>query len=127
MILQTDACVCGGITEFRRIAATASSFGVTVCPHWFHDLHAHLVASTPNARYVEYFPDDQVLNFRRLINKQVTVENGEIVLPREPGLGFGWDNAAIERYATGPWRESKKAKNVVDLHEIQGVPGVQRY
>jgi L-alanine-DL-glutamate epimerase-like enolase superfamily enzyme len=49
IILQTDACVCGGITEFRRIAATASSFGVTLCPHWFHDLHAHLVASTPNA------------------------------------------------------------------------------
>ena len=33
-------CVCGGITEWRRIAATAASYGVTVSPHWFHDLHA---------------------------------------------------------------------------------------
>src|SRR2546430_13133365 len=53
-ILQTDALVCGGVTEWRKIAATASSYGVTVCPHWFHDLHAQLVAATPNARYVEF-------------------------------------------------------------------------
>ena len=59
-ILQTDAAVCGGISEWRRIAATAGSYGVQMCPHWFHDLHAPLVAATPNARYVEYFPDDQV-------------------------------------------------------------------
>jgi len=43
-ILQADAAVCGGISEFRRIAAYADSKGVTVCPHWFHDLHAPLVA-----------------------------------------------------------------------------------
>jgi L-alanine-DL-glutamate epimerase-like enolase superfamily enzyme len=102
-ILQTDACVCGGITEFRRIAATAASFGVTLCPHWFHDLHAHLVASTPNARYVEYFPDDQVLNFRRLVDTQLEIRGGTIVLPRAPGLGFDFDGAMLERYALAPW------------------------
>ena len=42
-ILQTDACVCGGITEWKRIAAMASGYGVTVSPHWFHDAHAPLV------------------------------------------------------------------------------------
>jgi L-alanine-DL-glutamate epimerase-like enolase superfamily enzyme len=104
-ILQTDACVCGGISEFRKIAATAASYEVTLCPHWFHDLHAHLVAATPNARFVEYFPDDQVLNFRRLINRQLTVENGSLLLPEEPGLGFGFDDAAVSRYAQGGWQE----------------------
>lgn len=68
MILQTDAAVCEGITEFRRIAATALSFGMDVYPHWFHDLHIHLVASTPNVHMVEFFADDQVLNFRRLVD-----------------------------------------------------------
>src|SRR5215203_2539994 len=57
-ILQADAAVCGGVTEWRRIAATAASYGVTVCPHWFHDLHVHLVAATPKARFVEFFIDD---------------------------------------------------------------------
>ena len=108
IILQTDACVCGGISEFRRIAATAASYGITVLPHWFHDLHAHLVAATPNARYVEYFPDDQVLNFRRLIDAQLEIRDGTIVLPRRPGLGFNFVEAALDRYALTPWRESRQ-------------------
>jgi L-alanine-DL-glutamate epimerase-like enolase superfamily enzyme len=107
-ILQPDAAVCGGISEWRRIAETAASYGVTVCPHWFHDLHAHLVAATPSARYVEYFPDDQVLNFRRLINRQLEVRNGELLLPRTPGLGFEFDEQAVAKYALNrdqPWTE----------------------
>jgi L-alanine-DL-glutamate epimerase-like enolase superfamily enzyme len=105
IILQTDACVCGGITEFRRIAAIASGFGITLCPHWFHDLHAHLVAATPNARYVEFFPDDQVLNFRRLVDTQIEVRDGHINMSQRPGLGFNFDAAAIDRYAMDPWAQ----------------------
>jgi L-alanine-DL-glutamate epimerase-like enolase superfamily enzyme len=103
MILQTDACVCGGVSEFRRIAATAASFGVTVWPHWFHDLHAHLVAATPNAGHVEFFADDQVLNFRRLVDTQLETRDGDIILPDRPGLGFGFDADAVKRYALVPW------------------------
>ena len=100
-ILQADAAVCGGISEWRRIAAHADSCGVTVSPHWFHDLHAPLVAATPNARYVEFFPDDQVLNFRRLLDRQLEHEDGFVVLHQEPGLGFRFDEAAVARYAGG--------------------------
>ena len=105
VILQTDACVCGGISEFRRIAATAASYGITVMPHWFHDLHVHLVAATPNARYVEFFPDDQVLNFRRLIDTQLEARDGRLILPQRPGLGFNFVEAALDRYALTPWLE----------------------
>jgi L-alanine-DL-glutamate epimerase-like enolase superfamily enzyme len=105
-ILQTDACVCGGITEFRRIAATASSFGITLCPHWFHDVHAHLVAATPNADYVEFFPDDQVLNFRRLVDRQIQVTKGHIELSQEPGLGFEFETRAVERFSLSPWHKT---------------------
>lgn len=104
-VLQTDAAVCGGITEFQRIAATADSFGVTVAPHWFHDLHVHLVASTANATFVEYFPDDKVLNFRRLVDTQLRLdEAGSLLLPQGPGLGFGFEPAAVERYCHDGWR-----------------------
>ena len=102
-ILQPDAAVCGGITEFRRIAATAASFGVTVCPHWLHDLHVHLVASTPNADFVEFFTDDQVLNFRHLIDRQLETEGGRLLLPGAPGLGFDFVPDAIEKFAVEPW------------------------
>ena len=107
-ILQHDALVCGGISEWRKIAATAASYGVTVCPHWFHDLHAHLVAATPNARYVEFFPDDQVLNFRRLIDTQLKVKNGSLLLPKTPGLGFGFDEKSVARFALGSGKSAWK-------------------
>ncbi|MDH5539169.1 MAG: mandelate racemase/muconate lactonizing enzyme family protein [Rhizobacter sp.] len=100
-ILQADAAVCGGISEWRRIAAHAGSCGVTVSPHWFHDLHAPLVAATPNARFVEFFPDDQVLNFRRLIDNQLEHKGGYLMLRQAPGLGFAFDEKAIARYAGG--------------------------
>ncbi|MEI2416422.1 mandelate racemase/muconate lactonizing enzyme family protein [Orrella sp. JC864] len=100
-ILQTDAAVCGGITEWKRIAATAASYGVVVCPHWFHDLHAPLVAATPNARYVEFFWDDQVLNFRRLVDRQLEHKDGRVLLHQTPGLGFGFDEKQVARY--GKW------------------------
>ena len=109
-ILQTDAVVCGGITEWKRIAALAAGYGVTMCPHWFHDVHAHLVAATPNARYVEFFPDDQVLNFRRLIDTQLQHDKGELILPTTPGLGFNFDEHAVRQYAldqTKPWAIAK--------------------
>ncbi|HLA72966.1 MAG TPA: mandelate racemase/muconate lactonizing enzyme family protein [Steroidobacteraceae bacterium] len=107
-ILQTDACVCGGITEFRRIAALAAAYGVTLCPHWFHDLHVHLVAATPNARYVEFFPDDKVLNFRRLIDTQLVSEGGTLRLPTRPGLGFDFDAGRLDEYAVAPWRATAR-------------------
>lgn len=103
MILQTDAAVCGGISEWRRIAAMAAGFGVAVYPHWFHDLHVHLVAATPNAAYVEFFPDDQVLNFRRLVDTQLEFVDGNLIVPTRPGLGFGFDEKAVEKYALDKW------------------------
>jgi L-alanine-DL-glutamate epimerase-like enolase superfamily enzyme len=103
-ILQTDAAVCGGISEFRRIAATADSYGVTLAPHWFHDLHVHLVAAAPNGRFVEYFPDDQVLNFRRLIDRQLEVRHGELALPTSPGLGFNFHEETVAKFSQEGWQ-----------------------
>lgn len=104
LILQTDAAVCGGITEYQRIAAVAGAHGATMAPHWFHDLHIHLVASTPNARFVEFFPDDKVLNFRRLVDRQLTVlPGGHLELPSGPGLGFGFDASQVDAYAVDAW------------------------
>ena len=98
-ILQSDAAVCGGISEWRRIANYADAKGITVCPHWFHDLHAPLVAATPNARFVEFFSDEQVLNFRRLINRQLTFKNGDLILHQSPGLGFEFNEVEIKKLA----------------------------
>jgi L-alanine-DL-glutamate epimerase-like enolase superfamily enzyme len=103
LILQPDAAVCGGVTEFRRIAGLAAANGTTLMPHWFHDLHVHLTAATPNATYVEFFPDDLVLNFRRLLDSQLEFRDGCLILPDRPGLGFDFDAREVAKYALGPW------------------------
>ncbi len=103
IILQTDSAVCGGITEFRRIAALASAYGVMLAPHWFHDLHAPLVGATSNAQFVEFFPGDDVLNFRKLIYPQLEVLDGALRLHEDAGLGFDFDETFLASVSTG-WR-----------------------
>ena len=102
-MLQPDVAVCGGITEWRRIAAMAASASVPVMSHSFHDINVHMIASVPNGRFVEYFPDDSILPFRRLLDRQLEVRAGALVLPTGPGLGFGFDPAALDRYGQDGW------------------------
>ena len=50
---------------------------------------------------MEYFWDDQVLNFRRMIDRQLEHKGGRVVLHQTPGLGFGFDEKAAQKY--GKW------------------------
>lgn len=97
-ILQPEAPRCGGISGWRRIASLASKKGLSICPVWFHDLHAHLVASHSNALFVEYFADYKVLNFGKLIDRQLQVNRNCIMLPEKPGLGFDFLEDVVDQY-----------------------------
>lgn len=103
-VLQHDATVCGGISELRKIADLGAAYGAVLCPHWFHDLHAPLVGAFPSAAFVEYFTDGSVFNFGELIDRQLAVHDGELVLHDEPGLGFDFDETALSRFLTAPWQ-----------------------
>ena len=102
-ILQHDAICCGGITEWRRISAMAAGYGVSVCPHAYHEMHLHLAASTSNALFVEVFTDDQIVNFRRLLDTQPAVEGGRVMLPDTPGLGYDYLPDVVTEYAIDAW------------------------
>ncbi len=102
-VLQPDVAVCGGITEWRRIAGMAASASVPVMSHSFHDINVHMIASVPNGRFVEFFPDASILPFRLLLDRQLEVRNGELVLPTGPGLGFEFDPGALDHYAVEEW------------------------
>lgn len=103
-ILQADAAVAGGITEWLKIAHHAASYGIPLAPHWFADLHVHLVAATPNAIWVEYFVGTSILNIMRLFRTTLEVKDGFISLPQRPGLGIELDDEAVERFALEPWQ-----------------------
>lgn len=102
-VIQADATVVGGITEWRKIAATASSFDVPVAPHWFADLHVHCVASMPNGIWIEYFTDTSILNIMKLFEQSLRVERGFAYVPTEPGLGIALKAQELDRYASDGW------------------------
>ena len=102
-ILQPDAAVCGGITEWRRIAALAAAHSMPLAPHWFADMHVHLVAATPNATWVEYLPDSEVLNFNHLLKSSLEVRDGALVVPEGEGLCLQWDEARIDEWSADGW------------------------
>ncbi|MEQ1613328.1 MAG: mandelate racemase/muconate lactonizing enzyme family protein, partial [Hyphomicrobiaceae bacterium] len=52
-ILQPDP-MRGGLTELRKIAAVADTWGISIAPHCFHELMVQINASIPNASYLEY-------------------------------------------------------------------------
>lgn len=104
-IPQPDMFACGGVTEWRRIAALAAACGLPVCTHAWHEFHAPLVASTPNGLFVELFTDHRIVNLGVLLDTPTEIKDGRIVLPETPGLGFDFDEGAVSRFAAIPWKE----------------------
>jgi len=98
-ILQPDATVAGGVTEWIKIAHMAACFDRPIAPHWMANLHVHLVAAVPNALSVEYFvPEEDVLNFERIVKEPLQTEKGLIRVPQRPGHGVELDDQAVNRY-----------------------------
>ncbi len=110
-ILQPDVTVCGGVTEWRRIAQMAAGFDIPVAPHWAPHVHAHLVAASPNGMTVEYFtPDRDIVNFDRLVVDPLDLRDGKYRLSDLPGHGLTLEPGAVRRYLR------------LDSHEGQSLP-----
>ncbi len=92
-ILSVDVLRVGGITEWRKIAATAEAHGLPVTSHLSPEVSVHLAAGAPNATFVEWLPASAPLFRERL-----RLENGALVAPDAPGLGLEFDEVAIERF-----------------------------
>lgn len=81
-ILQPDVAR-GGLTELRKIAAVAETWGITLAPHHFPELMTHLMASIPNALILEFMDwfDDLFVDPPR-------PEGGMMRPPEAPGHGL---------------------------------------
>jgi L-alanine-DL-glutamate epimerase-like enolase superfamily enzyme len=55
--LQADVSRCGGITEWRRVAALAAGLGLDLSGHCAPALHVDAALATPGLRHLEYFHD----------------------------------------------------------------------
>jgi L-alanine-DL-glutamate epimerase-like enolase superfamily enzyme len=99
-ILQPDACVIGGISEWWRVATLAAEECIAVIPPWHANIHAQLAAATPNCPAVEYFAlGEDIYNFEQLVANPLTVADGRILLDRAPGIGVEFDWEAADWWA----------------------------
>jgi D-arabinonate dehydratase len=97
-VLRIDATVCGGITEFVRVAAVAAARGRSVSPHVFPEIHVHLAAALPNVIGVEMVdPRSGVTPIDRLL-QPVDVRDGVTAPPDGAGIGLTFDRDAVQRY-----------------------------
>lgn len=94
-ILQPDATVCGGVSEWLRIAGAAACFDIPVAPHYNWDIHTQLLAAVPNGLFIEYFAPSApglshsaVKMFDEVLENPIHPENGYITPRREPGFGL---------------------------------------
>ena len=103
-IAQPNAAMTGGITDWLRIHAYATSQSVPVSPWNLQQVHIHLAAALPNVQWIEYFmPDNALLEFQgNLISGSTLEEIVEpdgvyLVAPDKPGLGISLDKAVAEK------------------------------
>ncbi len=104
-IIQPEVLFSGGITGCRKIAAVAEAFNKFVIPHngsmrIGNVAHLHLVASWPNAPYLEVLHDPPIGDYRHnwaIFKNPPVVVNSQIQMPQGPGLGVEIDPDLIEK------------------------------
>jgi L-alanine-DL-glutamate epimerase-like enolase superfamily enzyme len=104
-VVQPDVGRVGGFTEAKRVCNLAEKRNLTIVPHlWKTGISiaaaAHLAATTPNSTFIEFLPGalcDSSLR-RELVSTELEMVDGEIPLPRRPGLGIELNREALERF-----------------------------
>jgi L-alanine-DL-glutamate epimerase-like enolase superfamily enzyme len=96
--LQLDVTRCGGITDWLRAAAVAAAHHIDVSGHCAPNLHAHVAASIPNLRHLEYFHDHH--RIEQLLFDGALPPDGGALRPDQhrPGLGLEFKHRDAERY-----------------------------
>lgn len=103
-IVQVDVARIGGITPWLKVAHMAEAHNVTVCPHFLMELHLSLVCAIPNAKWLEYIPQLDLVT-----HAGIRIENGAALAPDTPGLGIAWDASEIRRISVAGFSETEGA------------------
>ena len=94
-ILMPDVQRMGGPTEFLKAGALCEGFNIPISSHLFPEISLPLLASLPNAYFLEHMPW-----FEPLYGHAITLDaDGRAVVPEAPGWGPRFDPAAVRRYA----------------------------
>ena len=98
-ILNADANICGGVTEFRRIAALAAAHDLVIAPHGSQDIHIHLVTGIPNGLILEYYRDTVDPMWGKTFEEPLMLDaDGMLAPPERPGFGITLNEEALAQY-----------------------------
>jgi L-alanine-DL-glutamate epimerase-like enolase superfamily enzyme len=92
-ILQPDAPLMGGVSEWMRVATLAEAANVAISPHCFPELHIHLCAAAKACSYIEHFP-----LIDGILAEPLRADRGVMRPPDRPGHGIRWNEEALERF-----------------------------
>jgi D-arabinonate dehydratase len=97
-VCNFDASWGGGPTEWRRVAALASTYAVEMAHHEEPQISAHLLAAVANGTYLETFHPDRDPMFHRLVANRSELKDGCYAIPDGPGFGLVLDAATVQKY-----------------------------
>lgn len=99
--LRADATLTGGAESWRDLAAAFAQPGVALFPHFWPQLHRHLLALAPRTSYLECSPGDgDEFALGSFVAPALGLDAaGRIAAPDEPGFGFALDWERIARHA----------------------------
>ncbi|MCI0870165.1 MAG: mandelate racemase/muconate lactonizing enzyme family protein, partial [Chloroflexi bacterium] len=97
-IIQPDALIMGGITEFMKVAAIAQTQDLPIAPHGKQEVHIHLVCAIPNGLILEYYSDSTDPMWGKMFEEQLEVADGYVLAPDRPGLGFTPNMQALAQH-----------------------------
>ena len=95
-IIQPDVIHCGGISEIRKIAHLADTYGAEISPHMYYGPVAHVASLHSMAAIrnflIQEWDAGQIPAFSALTkNTFPPVVKGEVTLNDKPGLGLEMD------------------------------------
>jgi L-alanine-DL-glutamate epimerase-like enolase superfamily enzyme len=97
-ILQPDALVMGGITDFMKVAALAQANDLDIAPHGAQEVHIHLVCAISNGLILEYYRDSVDPMHGKIYTETVQIKDGNVYAPDRPGLGLELNRKALNEF-----------------------------
>ncbi len=92
-MMMPDLMKIGGITGWMSVAGMASAASVPVSSHIFIEGSSHVLPVTPTSHWLEF------MDFgANILAEPYAVVDGKVTA-RGPGLGIGWNEDAVARYA----------------------------
>jgi L-alanine-DL-glutamate epimerase-like enolase superfamily enzyme len=98
-ILNADAQILGGITEFMQVAALAAAHDLHIAPHGAQEVHIHLVTAIANGLILEVYRETVDPLRGQIFQEPLKLDSeGYVTVPDRPGLGVEPNYDLLHKY-----------------------------